>query len=57
MTASGFDLGVSETPITPVMLGDAKLAQTLSRRLFNEEGVFAQAIGYPTVAHGSPGSE
>jgi glycine C-acetyltransferase len=53
MTASGFDLGVSETPITPVMLGDAKLAQTFSRRLFDEEGVFAQAIGYPTVAHGS----
>jgi glycine C-acetyltransferase len=53
MTASGFDLGVSETPITPVMLGDAKLAQTLSRKLFEEEGVFAQAIGYPTVAHGA----
>ncbi len=53
MTASGFDLGVSETPITPVMLGDAKLAQTFSRRLFDEEGVFAQAIGYPTVAHGA----
>ena len=53
MTSSGFDLGVSETPITPVMLGDAKLAQDFSRRLFDEEGVFAQAIGYPTVAHGA----
>jgi glycine C-acetyltransferase len=33
------------------MLGDAHLAQTFSRRLF-EEGVFAQAIGYPTVPRG-----
>jgi len=51
MRKLGFDLGKSVTPITPVMLGDAKLAQTFSRRLF-EEGIFAQAIGYPTVPHG-----
>ncbi len=51
MRALGFDLGRSETPITPVMLGDAKLAQAFSQRLF-EEGVFAQAIGYPTVPKG-----
>jgi glycine C-acetyltransferase len=47
----GFDLGRSTTPITPVMLGEAPLAQQFSRRLF-EERVFAMAIGYPTVARG-----
>jgi 8-amino-7-oxononanoate synthase len=51
MKAAGFDIGQSETPITPVMLGEAKLAQTFSQRLF-EEGIFAQAIGYPTVPRG-----
>jgi len=47
----GFNTGFSETPITPVMLGDAKLAQQFSRELF-DEGVFATAIGFPTVAQG-----
>ncbi len=47
----GFDTGASETPITPIMLGEAKLAQQFSRELF-EEGVFAMAIGYPTVPQG-----
>jgi len=47
----GFDTGKSVTPITPVMLGEAQLAQTFSRRLF-EEGVFAMAIGFPTVPRG-----
>lgn len=47
----GFDTGVSVTPITPIMLGEAPLAQQFSRELF-EEGVFAMAIGYPTVPHG-----
>ncbi len=47
----GFDTGQSQTPITPVMLGEAPLAQEFSRRLF-EEGIFAQAIGYPTVPRG-----
>lgn len=51
MQSFGFDTGFSQTPIVPVMLGDAKLAQTFSRRLF-EEGVFAMAIGYPTVPQG-----
>jgi glycine C-acetyltransferase len=51
MQGLGFDTGVSTTPITPVMLGDAKLAQSFSRSLF-EQGVFAMAIGYPTVPHG-----
>jgi glycine C-acetyltransferase len=45
----GFDTGVSETPITPVMMGDSAMAQRFSGRLF-EEGVFAQAVVYPTVA-------
>jgi glycine C-acetyltransferase len=51
MKKLGFDTGVSETPITPVMLGEAPLAQQFSRELF-EEGVFAMAIGYPTVPTG-----
>ena len=45
----GFDTGVSETPIAPVMTGDSALAARLSGRLF-EEGVFAQPIVFPTVA-------
>ena len=51
MKSLGFDTGQSATPITPVMLGEAKLAQEFSRRLF-EEGVFAMAIGFPTVPRG-----
>ena len=45
----GFDTGVSETPITPVIVGESGAAMRMSARLF-EEGVFAQGIGYPTVA-------
>ncbi len=51
MKKMGFDTGDSQTPIVPVMLGEAPLAQNFSRRLF-EEGVFAMAIGYPTVPQG-----
>ena len=51
MNALGFDTGHTETPIVPVMLGEAPLAQQFSKRLF-EEGVFAMAIGYPTVPQG-----
>ncbi len=51
MRELGFDTGKSQTPITPVMLGEAHLAQEFSKRLF-EEGIFAQAIGYPTVPKG-----
>lgn len=47
----GFDIGHSATPIVPVMLGEAPLAQQFSRRLF-EAGVFAMAIGFPTVPQG-----
>lgn len=51
MRKAGFDLGKSVTPITPVMLGEAPLAQEFSKALF-EEGVFAMAIGFPTVPRG-----
>jgi glycine C-acetyltransferase len=51
MADLGFDTGHSQTPIVPVMLGEATLAQRFSRRLF-EEGVFGMAIGYPTVPRG-----
>jgi len=47
----GFNTGASESPITPVIVGDGALAMTLSDRLF-QEGVFAQGIGFPTVAKG-----
>jgi glycine C-acetyltransferase len=46
-----FDTGFSETPITPIMVGEGDLAMRFSDRLF-ERGVFAQGIGFPTVAKG-----
>ncbi len=49
LRALGFNTGTSESPITPVIVGDAAKAMRLSDRLF-EEGVFAQGIGFPTVA-------
>jgi glycine C-acetyltransferase len=45
----GFNTGLSESPITPVIAGDGALAMKLSDRLF-DEGVFAQGIAFPTVA-------
>ena len=47
----GFNTGVSETPITPVIVGEAAVAHEFSRELFSA-GVFAQSIGYPTVPNG-----
>jgi glycine C-acetyltransferase len=47
----GFDTGLSETPITPVIAGEAQTAQDLSRLLF-EDGVFTPAIVFPTVPKG-----
>lgn len=47
----GFDTGASETPITPVMVGDTAKAQKLSAMLF-DEGVFALSICFPTVPRG-----
>jgi glycine C-acetyltransferase len=49
LVALGFNTGISESPITPVIVGDGALAMKLSDRLF-EEGVFAQGIAFPTVA-------
>ncbi|HEX6322164.1 MAG TPA: glycine C-acetyltransferase [Vicinamibacterales bacterium] len=49
LAALGFNTGISESPITPVIAGEGALAMKLSDRLF-EEGVFAQGIAYPTVA-------
>jgi glycine C-acetyltransferase len=49
LTALGFNTGLSESPITPVIAGDGALAMKLSDRLF-QEGVFAQGIAFPTVA-------
>jgi glycine C-acetyltransferase len=51
MKKLGFDTGKSVTPITPVMLGEAPLAQQFSRELF-DAGVFAMALGFPTVPRG-----
>ena len=51
MQRLGFDTGRSQTPIVPVMLGDAGLAKQFSRALF-EAGVFAMSIGFPTVPKG-----
>ncbi len=51
MKRLGFNTGVSVTPITPIMLGEAPLAQDFSKRLF-ERGLFATALSYPTVPKG-----
>ena len=51
MRRLGFDTGRSETPITPIMLGEAPLAFAFSTKLF-EEGLFAMALGFPTVPRG-----
>lgn len=48
----GFDIGHSETPITPCIIGDEKKTQAFSKRLL-EEGVYAKAIVYPTVPRGT----
>jgi glycine C-acetyltransferase len=51
LKSAGFNTGISETPITPVIVGEAALAYRLSGELF-EEGVLATGIGFPTVAKG-----
>jgi len=48
----GFDIGASETPITPCIVGDEALTQAFSKRLM-EEGVYAKAIVFPTVPRGT----
>jgi glycine C-acetyltransferase len=51
LISAGFHTGNSETPITPVIVGETRLAHELSRALF-EEGVLATGIGFPTVPKG-----
>lgn len=51
LRAAGFQTGASETPITPILVGEASLAFRFSAALF-EEGVFATGVGYPTVPKG-----
>ncbi len=49
----GFDIGVTRTPITPVMIGDELKATELSRLLYEEADIYAQAIAYPLVPKGT----
>jgi glycine C-acetyltransferase len=49
LKALGFNTGLSDSPITPVIVGEASRAMEMSDRLF-ARGVFAQGIGFPTVA-------
>jgi glycine C-acetyltransferase len=51
LRANGFSTGQSQTPITPIIVGEAKTAFAFSRRLF-DEGLFATGIGFPTVPEG-----
>ncbi len=49
----GFNTGVSETPITPVIVGTQEKAQELSRRLYDEGGIYVQAFSFPIVPKGT----
>jgi len=51
LQSAGFNTGQSETPITPIMVGEAKMAHAFSAALF-ENGLFATGIGFPTVPEG-----
>ncbi|MCR8849938.1 glycine C-acetyltransferase [Rossellomorea sp. SC111] len=52
LTKLGFDIGNSETPITPVIIGEEQATQNFSKRLY-EEGVYAKSIVFPTVPRGT----
>ncbi|QIL45877.1 glycine C-acetyltransferase [Vagococcus coleopterorum] len=52
LNAMGFETGISETPITPVIIGDEQKAQDFSKRLY-EEGVYVKSIVFPTVPLGT----
>jgi len=52
LKALGFDIGHSETPITPCIIGDEQQTQEFSKRLY-EAGVYAKAIVFPTVPRGT----
>ena len=51
LASAGFNTGISETPITPIIVGEAKTAFDFSRQLF-EDGLLATGIGFPTVPQG-----
>src|SRR5580698_5937278 len=51
LRANGFSIGASETPITPIMIGEAAMAHRFSKAIF-DAGVFATGIGFPTVPEG-----
>jgi len=51
MKRLGYNIGITKTPITPVMIGDARVAKEFSQKLF-DAGIFAQSIGFPTVPAG-----
>src|SRR5271154_2860379 len=51
LAQAGFNTGTSETPITPILVGEAKTAHEFSRQLF-DQGLFATGIGFPTVPEG-----
>ncbi len=51
LRSAGFNTGDSETPITPILVGEAKTAHEFSRRLF-DNGLWATGIGFPTVPEG-----
>lgn len=52
LEALGFETGITETPITPVIIGDEQAAQDFSKRLY-EEGVYVKSIVFPTVPRGT----
>lgn len=52
MKELGFNIGASETPITPCIIGDEQQTQEFSKRLY-EAGVYAKAIVFPTVPKGT----
>ena len=51
MKQLGYNIGITKTPITPVMIGNARVAKEFSQKLF-DAGIFAQSIGFPTVPAG-----
>jgi len=53
LASLGYKTGVSETPITPVIVGEPEKAQELSKLLYEEESIFVQAFSYPVVPKGA----
>lgn len=53
LASLGYQTGISETPITPIIVGEPEKAQELSRLLYEEESIFVQAFSYPVVPKGA----